>query len=121
MQLSLAQCWRKGAAITTHLNRSGEAPQGQHEVSMINHPIRALILILATAFAVSVASTANAQGRARYDGSWSVLVITRSGACDQSYRYGVYIQNGIVSYAGGAPGALSGRVSSNGSVSVTVS
>jgi hypothetical protein len=84
---------------------------------MISKSIRAVTL--ATAFAactVSFASTANA---GPFDGSWSVLIVTRSGPCDQSYRFGANIYNGIVSGGGGA--SVSGRVSNNGSVSVSVS
>jgi hypothetical protein len=56
----------------------------------------------------------------KFDGSWSVLIQTRSGACDSSYRYGVEISNGQVLNAGGEPVALSGRVAPNGTVSVSV-
>src|SRR5262249_36156638 len=53
---------------------------------------------------------------APFDGSWSVLIVTRSGPCGESYRYGVTISNGIVQSAGIA--TVNGRVSANGSVSV---
>ena len=83
---------------------------------MISQSLRAFTL--AAAFAASTAPTAYA---APFDGLWSVVIVTRSGACDQTYRYGLYISNGIVSYAGGGPVNMSGRVSSSGQVSVTVS
>jgi hypothetical protein len=56
---------------------------------------------------------------APFDGSWSVLIITRSGPCGQSYRYGVTISNGIISGAGAAN--VVGRVTQKGNVSVSVS
>jgi hypothetical protein len=59
-------------------------------------------------------------GASAFDGSWSVLIITQSGACDRSYRYGVQISNGQVHNAGGEPIALSGRVAPSGAVSVSV-
>ena len=96
-----------------------EAPRGQYEVPMISHPIRAFAL--ATAFVASAISTAPVAYAAPFDGSWSVLVHTRSGPCDQSYRYGVHISNGIVQYAGGGPVSVSGRVNKSGHVSVRVS
>jgi hypothetical protein len=55
-----------------------------------------------------------------FDGAWSVLIMTRSGACEGSYRYGVEIRNGEVLNAGGAPVDLEGHVAPNGAVRVTV-
>ena len=78
--------------------------------------IRALPLAAGLACALSLSSPVFA---ASFDGSWSVLIITRSGPCGQSYRYGVTISNGVISGAGGA--SVVGRVSQNGSVSVSVS
>ncbi len=86
---------------------------------MISHSIRAFTL--ATAFATVAICTASTAHAGPFDGQWSVLVITRSGGCDQTYRYGVQISNGVVYYAGGGPVSLSGRVNSSGHVSVTVS
>ena len=58
--------------------------------------------------------------RSPYDGSWSVLFHTQSGACDAAYRSGVVIQNGaIYAQAGGLN--LNGRVSSRGAVRASVS
>jgi len=76
-------------------------------------------LTLATAFAACTLPFSSTAYAAPFDGQWSVLIVTRSGACDQAYRFGVTIQNGIVYGGGGAN--LSGRVSNNGSVSVAVS
>jgi hypothetical protein len=56
-----------------------------------------------------------------FDGAWSVLIMTRSGACVGSYRYGVEIRNGEVLNAGGAPVDLAGHVAPNGAVRVSVS
>jgi hypothetical protein len=56
----------------------------------------------------------------RFDGSWSVLIVTDSGSCDRAYRYGVQIRNGNVYYEGGVVN-FQGRVASNGSVHVSVS
>src|SRR4029453_14306475 len=84
---------------------------------MILPSLRALTL--ATAFAACTLSFSSTAFAAPFDGQWSVLIVTRSGACDQAYRLGVTIQNGIVYGGGGAN--LSGRVTNNGSVSVSVS
>jgi hypothetical protein len=56
-----------------------------------------------------------------FDGDWSVVIMTQSGGCDRSYRYGVRIANGDVLYDGGGPVDLQGHVYSNGSVRVRVS
>jgi len=85
---------------------------------MISHCIRAATL--ATVFAVAMSAGPSAQA-ASYDGQWSVIVMTKSGACDQAYRYGVTIVNGVVYYAGGGPVSLTGRVAPSGAVTVRVS
>jgi hypothetical protein len=82
---------------------------------------------LATQFAAGLAlaaaclATAPASARTPYDGTWSVLIITRSGPCDPAYRYGLSIRNGTVIYEGSAAVNVAGRVSGNGAVSVRVS
>ncbi len=76
---------------------------------MISHSIRAVTL--ATLFAVTMFAAGTSALAASFDGPWSVLVVTRSGPCDPSYRYGVTISRGVVSYAGGGPVSLTGRVS----------
>src|SRR4029077_16513301 len=86
---------------------------------MISHSIRAATL--ATVFAAVMSSAAPSAHAASFDGPWSVVVMTRSGACDQAYRYGVMIARGVVHYAGGGPVSLTGRVSPSGAVTVRVS
>lgn len=85
---------------------------------MISHSIRAVTL--AAAFAVTPFAAAPSALAASFDGPWSVLVITRSGPCDQSYRYGVMIRGSTISYLGGGAVSVSGRVSRSGQVSVSV-
>ena len=60
-------------------------------------------------------------GKASYDGTWSVLIVTQQGKCDRAYRYPVRISNGSVGYAGEASFNVSGSVGANGAVTVTVS
>lgn len=86
---------------------------------MISHSIRAALA--ATAFAAVVVSAAPRAQAASFDGPWSVVVTTRSGPCDQSYRYGVMIRGGSVTYLGGGAVSVSGRVNAAGHVSVSVS
>jgi hypothetical protein len=71
---------------------------------------------------VQAAARTNAAQRAvaNFDGNWSVLIVTRSGPCDQAYRYGIAIRNGRVSYEGSAPVNVAGSVAPNGVVNVQV-
>jgi hypothetical protein len=85
---------------------------------MDRHCIRSVMA--ATALAAGVVFAAPVASAASFDGPWSVTVITRSGQCEGSYRYGVLISGGRVSYLGGGGVAVSGRVSPSGAVSVSV-
>jgi len=77
----------------------------------------AAFMLMVSAFWLAAPASAKAQ---RFDGNWSVLIITQSGDCDRAYRYGVRIQGGQVSYAGDASVSFSGTVSNDGRVSVSV-
>jgi hypothetical protein len=83
---------------------------------MISQLVRASVLasVCVAAFATQ------APARTPYDGAWSVLIVTTAGECDRAYRYGVSIIDGYVRYDGGMVN-MSGRVSGNGSIRVTVS
>ena len=59
-------------------------------------------------------------GRSSFDGNWSVVVVTHSGACPPSLRYPVAITNGIVTNASETPATVAGRVAPPGAVRVTV-
>jgi hypothetical protein len=58
--------------------------------------------------------------RSNFDGEWSVVIITRDGACTPTLRYPLAISNGIVGNAGDTPVTVQGRVTPNGSVRVVV-
>jgi hypothetical protein len=81
--------------------------------------LRSIVLAGALAATGITASAGTAIARTSYDGSWSVLIITNSGACDSTYRYGVQINDGYV-YGGGGSVDLQGRVARNGAVRVSV-
>lgn len=57
----------------------------------------------------------------RYDGQWSVVIVTEKGDCDRSYRYPVRIENGALNNAGSVPVTISGKVGGNGAIIVFVS
>lgn len=82
-------------------------------------------VIAATLAATLAAGPADAAKRKvavphRYDGRWSIEVVTQDGPCDRAYRYGVQIERGEASYAGGEF-AISGRVSASGGVRAVIS
>lgn len=58
--------------------------------------------------------------RSSFDGEWSVVIMTRDGACTPTLRYPLAISNGIVGNAGDTPVTVQGRVAPNGSVRVVV-
>lgn len=65
--------------------------------------------------------TGSAYARSPYDGSWSVLINTRGGACPPSVRYGLEISNGEVMNPAPGQAQVHGRVNSGGGVQVSVS
>ena len=88
---------------------------------MIDVSLRRIVLsiplvLAATASAWGARQQATAD---RFDGRWSVVIITDAGSCDRAYRYGVQIDRGRVFYNGGSV-ALSGRVDPRGRVSVSL-
>ncbi|MFL5083496.1 MAG: hypothetical protein ACJ8FP_01625, partial [Xanthobacteraceae bacterium] len=77
-------------------------------------------LTLSALLAATAYAAAPAQAKTNFDGNWSVVIITEKGTCDRSYRYPVRISDGNVGYAGEAAFNVSGKVASNGKVTVTV-
>src|ERR1044072_7928108 len=87
-------------------------------ISTLKTSIR--LFLAALALVASDAPPATA-ARANFDGNWNVLIVTSSGPCDRSYRFGLSIRNGDIFYNGSAPVNVNGRVSGNGSLRVRVS
>ncbi len=69
---------------------------------------------------VCVALVGPAFARASYDGDWSVVIVTRGGACEPDYRFGLQIARGMVINDGGGVAAVQGQVTPSGVVKVTV-
>jgi hypothetical protein len=82
------------------------------------HPFHACVVAFILTL-TSVAVTGAAYARTAYDGDWSVLIATSSGACSPSYRFGVQISDGAVIYEGGMV-TVQGRVTARGAVRVAV-
>src|SRR5438105_1189008 len=79
-----------------------------------NHEISAAIMA-----GTIVASTASF-AVPRYDGLWSVSIVTEKGDCDRGYRYPVRISNGTLANAGDTMFTITGKVAGTGAVTVTV-
>ena len=71
------------------------------------------------ALALAGLSAGSALG-ATYDGNWRVTIVTEKGDCDRAYGYSVAIDNGKVRYVGDASINMSGSVSGNGALKVSV-
>ena len=57
----------------------------------------------------------------RYDGIWSVSIVTKKGDCIASYRYPMRIANGVLGNGGDIALNISGKVTDEGAVRVSVS
>ena len=65
---------------------------------MIDISSRKALFALIAAGATLASTTSFAMPR--YDGTWSVLVMTKKGDCDPGYRYPIRISNGQLVNAG---------------------
>jgi hypothetical protein len=84
---------------------------------------RTWIFTLMAAFAAAAfcATATPASAQSRYDGRWSVLIITDKGTCDRAYRYSVRIERGVIVYGGEAGVRFTGRVDRRGRLRATIS
>jgi hypothetical protein len=82
---------------------------------------RGLLVMAALATAAAVPALSPAEAVPGYDGVWSVVIITKEGICDPSYRYPIRITNGNLGNAGTATVSISGKVGKNGAITVNVS
>src|ERR1700759_4588933 len=82
----------------------------------MSRPILLSTLLLLAATAPGSARSAQSS----FDGRWSVVIVTDAGACDRSYRYGLVVSGGRISYAGDSSVIISGGVDPRGRVSVSL-
>lgn len=76
--------------------------------------------LVAASAALAASATPNAAAP-RYDGMWSVSIVTEKGDCDRGYRYPIRIANGLLVNGGSDPFTISGKVTPAGAITVTVS
>ena len=81
---------------------------------------RALFAFVAVAVTVTLTSTTSF-AMPRYDGLWSVSIITQKGDCDPGYRYPIRISKGALVNAGDSSFNITGKVAQTGAITVTVS
>jgi hypothetical protein len=85
-----------------------------------NHLLSAAIGALITGSAITAVAAATGPAP-RYDGVWSVSIVTEKGDCDRGYRYPIRIANGTLANSGNDPFTISGKVAPSGAITVTVS
>ncbi len=76
-------------------------------------------LVAATTFTATTFTTTSFAAP-RYDGLWSVSIVTEKGDCDRGYRYPIRISNGTLANAGDTAFSISGKVAPTGAIVVTV-
>ncbi len=80
------------------------------------------LAVASVTFAASATSAATTSAAVpRYDGVWSVLIVTEKGDCDRGYRYPIRISHGVLANGGDAAFTFTGQVAPTGTITVTVS
>ena len=80
----------------------------------------AMCALVAASATLAASATSNAAAP-RYDGIWSVSIITEKGDCDRGYRYPIRISHGVLANGGSDPFTITGNVTPSGAIVVTVS
>ncbi len=57
----------------------------------------------------------------KFDGNWSVEVLTEKGECDKAYRFPVIVQNSRARYGGSESFNVSGTIAGNGAINSSIS
>jgi hypothetical protein len=96
------------------LNRTGQGAPGAPGA------IAAAIAITSTVVASAIIASTASFALPRYDGLWSVSIVTEKGDCDRGYRYPVRISNGALANAGDTMITITGKVAGTGAITVTV-
>jgi hypothetical protein len=88
-------------------------------ISLRTHVKRAAVALVASSAAL--AATTASFAAPRFDGTWSVSIVTTRGDCIASYRYPMRIANGVLANGGDIAVDVSGKVAPTGAVIVKVS
>ncbi len=87
----------------------------------VQSAIAAAIAIAGTIMATAIITPTASFAVPRYEGLWSVSIVTEKGDCDRGYRYPIRISNGLLANAGNSVFTITGRVGGTGAITVTVS
>ena len=79
------------------------------------------LVAITTLASTTLASTTTTFAAPRYDGLWSVSIVTEKGDCDRGYRYPIRISNGVLANAGDVAVNIAGKVMPTGAITVMVS
>ena len=78
-------------------------------------------ILLSTLVLLAAAAPGSARStQSGFDGRWSVVIMTDAGTCDRSYRYGLVVSHGRISYEGDSSVTISGGVDPRGRLSVSL-
>jgi len=77
-------------------------------------------LFAAAALTAGTFAASAAAGPDRHNGTWAVELVTESGVCSARYSYSVAIRDGEVRPSSATGARVSGRVSADGTVGITV-
>jgi hypothetical protein len=81
--------------------------------------IATAIAFVGTLAASALLPPTDVRAGGKFDGPWSVVVLTTKGKCDPSYRFSGQIVNGGIYYSYGSL-AVTGRVEESGATNVHV-
>jgi hypothetical protein len=95
-------------------NRTGRTAPGATTTIM------ASTIMASTIVAGTIIASSASFAVPRYDGLWSVSIVTEKGDCDRGYRYPIRISNGTLANAGDTMFTITGKVAGTGAVTVTV-
>jgi hypothetical protein len=87
----------------------------------LSRAIAAAIAIASTIVATTIIASTASFAVPRYDGLWSVSIVTEKGDCDRGYRYPIRISNGLLANAGDSVFTITGKVGGTGAITVAVS
>jgi hypothetical protein len=88
---------------------------------MIRNNIAGAVFLAASMSAAALTQATYVHAASKFDGEWSVVVVTRTGPCDASYRFSGQIVDGAIIYNGGlGPIEFAGRVRPNGAAYLRV-
>jgi hypothetical protein len=82
--------------------------------------VRLGVAIAVAAILLLALPVSRVEAAGKFDGTWSVQVLTEKGDCDRAYRYSIVVENGRPRYGGSEAFEVAGSVSPSGAVRVSI-